>query len=121
MTTTPLNCAPSNGNYMYHKKTGTVASCHKLCSFIHSGYSYSAFSSLLLLRGAPDCSIDNHIRDSESTCRSATGNYNLPKVPMWWLDWDSNLRPSGRKAPKLPVSTTPHNVGKKSDQTAWFW
>src|SRR6218665_3604874 len=28
----------------------------------------------------------------------------LPKVPMWWLGWDSKLRPSGRKAPNLPLS-----------------
>src|SRR6218665_2460931 len=28
----------------------------------------------------------------------------LPKVPTWRLQWDSNLRPSGRKAPNLPLS-----------------
>src|SRR6218665_952647 len=28
----------------------------------------------------------------------------LPKVPTWWLEWDSNLRPSGRKALNLPLS-----------------
>ena len=28
----------------------------------------------------------------------------MPKVPTWWLEWDSNLRPSGRKAPNLPLS-----------------
>ena len=30
----------------------------------------------------------------------------LPKVSMWQLEWDSNLRPSGRKAPNLPPSPT---------------
>jgi len=40
-------------------------------SFIHSGYFYSASSSPLLLRGAPDYSIDTV---SELTRRSATGN-----------------------------------------------
>src|SRR6218665_1362556 len=25
-------------------------------------------------------------------------------VPMWWLEWDLNLLPSGRKAPNLPLS-----------------
>src|SRR6218665_674912 len=28
----------------------------------------------------------------------------LSKVPMWRLEWDLNLRPSGRKAPNLPLS-----------------
>src|SRR6218665_372102 len=28
----------------------------------------------------------------------------LPKVPTWRLEWDSNLRPFGRKAPNLPLS-----------------
>jgi len=40
-------------------------------SFIHSRYLYSASSSPLLLRGAPDYSIGTL---SELTCRSATGN-----------------------------------------------
>jgi len=39
--------------------------------FIHSGYLYGASSSSLLLRGAPDYSIDTV---SELTHRSATGN-----------------------------------------------
>jgi len=28
----------------------------------------------------------------------------LFKVPTWWLEWDSNKRPSGHKAPNLPLS-----------------
>src|SRR6218665_440773 len=28
----------------------------------------------------------------------------LPKVHTWWLEWDSNLRTSGCKAPNLPLS-----------------
>ena len=28
----------------------------------------------------------------------------LSTVPMWWLEWDSNLRPSGRKTLNLPLS-----------------
>jgi len=39
-------------------------------SFIHARYFYSASSSPLLLRGAPDCSIDTLL---ELTRRSATG------------------------------------------------
>ena len=27
----------------------------------------------------------------------------LPRVPMWRLEWDSNLRPSGHKEPDLPL------------------
>src|SRR6218665_120267 len=42
-----------------------------LCSFIHSGYFYNASSSPLLLRGAPDYSIDTA---SELTRQSTTGN-----------------------------------------------
>jgi len=37
----------------------------------------------------------------------------LPKVPTWRLEWDSNLQPTERKAPNLPAltlhwATTPH-------------
>ena len=39
---------------------------------IHSSYFYSASSNALLLRGAPDYSIDTV---SKLTCRSATGSY----------------------------------------------
>ena len=36
----------------------------------------------------------------------------LPKVPTWRLEWDSNLQPSGWKAPNLPLSHhTPHIFG----------
>ena len=30
-------------------------------------------------------------------------------VPTWWLEWDSNLWPSRRKAPNLPLSHHAHN------------
>jgi len=56
--------------------------------FIHSGNFYRASSSPLLLRGAPDT--------AQILCRSFKKD--LPKVPMWWLERDSNLRPFGRKA-----------------------
>ena len=52
---------------------------------------YSASSSPTLLRGASDYSIDTL---SELTRRSATGNCeltDLPKVPTWQLEWDSNM------------------------------
>ena len=47
-------------------------------SFIHSGYFYSASSCALLLRGAPDYSIDTV---SELTRRSATCNYEWRTCP----------------------------------------
>ena len=28
----------------------------------------------------------------------------LAQGPTWWLEWDSSLRPSGCKAPNLPLS-----------------
>ena len=38
----------------------------------------------------------------------------LPIVPTWLLEYDLNLRPSGRKAPNLPVSD--HAPQSKSNQ-----
>jgi len=55
-------------------------------SFIHSGYLYSASSSLLLLRGAPDYRTDVYCIGVSR--RSATGNY----------EWRTC-----RKAPNLPM------------------
>ena len=46
-----------------------VCICHQAHSFTRSGYFYSASSSPLLLRGAPNYSIDTV---SELTCLSAT-------------------------------------------------
>jgi len=61
-------------------------------SFIHSGSFYSASSSPPLLRGAPDT--------ARILCRSFTPKRHrqlwakdLPKVPMWRLERDSNPRP----------------------------
>src|SRR6218665_2659105 len=34
----------------------------------------------------------------------------LPNFPRWWLQWDSNLCPSGCKAPNLPQSHHAHDV-----------
>ena len=73
-----------------------------LYSVIHSGHFYSAASSLLLLKSAPDT--------ARILCRSFTEKRqrqlrvkNLPKVPTWWLERDSNPRPSGQKASTLPM------------------
>src|SRR6218665_265345 len=63
-------------------------------SFIHSDHFYSTSSSPLLLRSAP--------YTAQILCQSFTPKHHrhlqvkdLPKVPMWWLERDSNLRPSG--------------------------
>ena|SRR6218665_490268 len=58
-------------------------------AFINSGYFYSASSSPLLVRGAPDDSIDTVL---ELTRQSTADNYELwtylLKDHMWWLEWD---------------------------------
>src|SRR6218665_4219413 len=71
-------------------------------SFIHSNYFYSACSSPLPLRSAPDT--------ARVLCRSFTPRRHrhlrvkdLPKVPTWRLERDSNPRPSGLKAATLPM------------------
>ena len=85
------------------KMTDNKNTEQSLVRFVHSGFFYYTSSSPLLFRGAPDYSVDTV---SELTCRSARQLRvkDFPKVSTWWLKWDSNLRPSGRKAPNLPLS-----------------
>jgi len=71
--------------------------------FIHSGYFYSASSSPLLLRGAPDT--------ARILCRSFMPKHHrqlqakdLPKLPTWRLERDSNPQPFAQKATNLPIS-----------------
>ena len=71
--------------------------------FIHSGHFYSASSSPLLLRGT--------VNTARILCRSFTPKHHrqlrvkdLPKVPTWRLERDSNPRPFGRKVTNLPMS-----------------
>src|SRR6218665_1820489 len=78
--------------------------------FIYPGHFYSASSSPLLLRGAPDT--------ARILCQSFTPKRHrqlrekdLPKVTTWRLGRDSNPRPFGRKATNLPMSHhAPYNV-----------
>ena len=75
-------------------------------SLIHFGDLCSASSNPLLFIGAPDYSINTV---SELIRQSDTGNCewrtcSFPKVPTWRLEWLSNLWPSGRKAPNLPLN-----------------
>src|SRR6218665_261484 len=61
-------------------------------SFIYSGYFYSAPSSPLLLRGAPDCSTDT-VSEFHAESHRQLQVKDLPKVPMWRLERESNPRP----------------------------
>ena len=80
-------------------------------SFIHSGHFYSASSSSLLLRSAPDT--------AWILCRSFTPKRHrqlrvkdLPKVPTWRLEQDSNPRSTGRKSSTLPMG---HHVPRYNE------
>src|SRR6218665_2301524 len=67
--------------------------CLVIHSFIHSGHFYSAPSSPLLLRGAPDYSTDTVSEFHAEAHRQL--QVKLPKVPTWRLERESNPRPSG--------------------------
>src|SRR6218665_392538 len=70
-----------------------------LCySFIHSGHFYSTSSSPLLLRGAPDYSINTVSELTQLRVKDS------PKAPTWWLEQDSDLQPSRHKTSNLPLS-----------------
>src|SRR6218665_2235304 len=80
--------------------------------FIHSGQFYSASSSSLLLRRAPDT--------ARILCRSFTPKRHRqlrvkdsPRVPTWRLERDPNPRPSDRKASTPPM---PHHDPRKAFQ-----
>src|SRR6218665_1037268 len=62
--------------------------------FIHSGHFYSAPSSPLLLRGAPDYSTDT-VSEFHAEAHRQLHVKDLPKVPTWQLERESNPRPSG--------------------------
>jgi len=68
---------------------------------IHPGYFYSASSSLLLLRGAPDTARILRRSFMPKRHRQLWGK-DLPKVPMWWKV--SNL-PMSHHAPHIPCIT----------------
>src|ERR687897_366278 len=67
-------------------------------------YFYSASSSPLLLRSAPDYSNDTACVGVNTPKRHRQLRVkDLPKVPRQRLEWDSNPRPSGHKAPNVPL------------------
>src|SRR6218665_586546 len=66
-----------------------------LVQFIHSfGHFYSAPSSPLLLRGAPDYSTDA-VSEFHAEAHRQLQVKDLPKVLTWRLERESNPRPSG--------------------------
>src|SRR6218665_1132063 len=72
--------------YYYHPSSSS--------SFIHLGHFYSASSSPLLLRGAPDTA--RILYQSFTPKRHMPLRVkDLPKVPTWRLERDSNQRLSG--------------------------
>src|SRR6218665_1541950 len=81
-------------------------------TFVHSGYFYSAFSSPPLLRGAPDTARILCQRFTTKRHRQLRVK-DLSKVPMWWLEWDSNPRPFGRKPTIYQCATLPHKTYKR--------
>ena len=85
-------------------------------SFIHSDHFYSASSSTLQLRNAPDT--------AQILCRSFTPKRHrqlwvkdLPKVPTWRLERESNPRPSGLK---LSTQSMRHHVPQTISRTSVF-
>src|SRR6218665_1441166 len=61
---------------------------------IHSGHFYSAPSSPLLLRGASDYSTYT-VSEFHAEAHRQLQVKDLPKVPTWRLELESNPRPSG--------------------------
>ena len=80
---------------------------------IHWGYFYNASLSPLLLRGAPDTARILYRSFMLKRHRQLQVK-NLPKVPTWRLEWDSNPWPFGRKAANLPMSHFAHCNSSKS-------
>jgi len=71
-------------------------------SFIHSDHFYSASSSPLLLKGAPDTARILYSNFMPKHHRQLWVKF-LPKVPSWWLERESNPWPFGWKALTLPI------------------
>src|SRR6218665_3114275 len=74
-------------------------------SFIHSGHFYSTPSSPLPLRGASDYSTDT-VSEFHAEAHRQLQIKDLPKVPKWRLERESNPRPSvivSTKAPPCPT------------------
>ena len=89
-------------SWLYNQKYNHIASIQKkLISFIHSGYFYrTSFTTWRCSR----LQLCHCVGVNTPKCYRQLWVKDLPKVPMWRLEWDSNLRPSGHKASNLPLS-----------------
>src|SRR6218665_1415985 len=67
---------------------------HSFIQFIQSGHFYSAPSTPLPLRGAPDYSTDT-VSEFHAEAHRQLKVKDLPKVPTWRPERESNARPSG--------------------------
>jgi len=76
--------------------------------FIHSSHIYSAHSSPLLLRGAPDCSTDT-VSEFHAEAHRQLQVQDLPKVLTWRLEQESNPRPPVESHRLNQGATTSHN------------
>jgi len=74
---------------------------YNIHSFIHSGHFYGTPSSPLLLRGAPDYSTDT-VSEFHAKVHRQLQVKDLPKVPTWRLERESNPQPSGCKSSSQP-------------------
>jgi len=80
VTSTPMQLIPKTLNLPH--------------SFIHSGHFYINPSSPLLLRGAPDYSMDT-VSEFHAEAHRQLQVKDFPRVPTWRLERESNPRPSG--------------------------
>src|SRR6218665_1695216 len=71
-----------------------VIFCYSFWVLIHFGHFYSAPLSPLLLRSAPDYSTDT-VSEFHAEAHRQLQVKDLPKVPTWRLERESNPRPSG--------------------------
>src|SRR6218665_1189316 len=77
----------SNSELCFNKQASTF-----IHSLVHSGHFYSAPSSSLLLKGAPDYSTDT-VSEFHAEAHRQLQVKDLPKVPTWRLERESNPRP----------------------------
>ena len=85
--------------------TSLTGLSHKLAPpFIYSFISSTCFSapSRFLLRGTPDYSVDTE-SEFHAEAHEQLGVKDLPRVPTWRLEVDSNPQPTGCKAPNIPL------------------
>src|ERR1043165_1754473 len=82
-------------------------------SFIHFRYLYSA-PSRFLLRGVPDYSADTESEFQAEELEQLRVK-DLPRVPTWRLEVDSNPQPCGCKAPNIPHTTASIQSLARSD------